>query len=237
MSIGPAQIVGLIDLTSLNDDDDRATAEALCAKAQSPLGPVAAVCVMPHLVRDARELLDGTPVRVATVADFPQGRGEIVKVIREVEQSVADGAHEVDVVVPWEAHVRGERQAVHLLVAACVKACAGGAQLKAILETGSHPDGATTRAIADAALEAGADFVKTSTGKQGPGASPEAAGVLLDAVRDHGRGGVKVSGGIRSAAQAAAYVGQADEVLGGPVTAERFRIGASSLLDDLLGGR
>lgn len=228
------RLIGVVDLTSLNDDDDRAVVEALCAKAQTPQGPVAAVCVMPHLVTDAVALLRDSPVRVATVADFPEGRGEIVSVIREVETAVAQGADEVDVVVPWRAHVRGERQAVHLLVAACVKACAGGAQLKAILETGSHPDDATTRAIADAALEAGADFVKTSTGKHGPGASVEAAGTLWRAVVDHGRGGVKVSGGVRTAADARAYLQQADELAGEPVTADRFRIGASSLLDDLL---
>lgn len=228
------RLIGLIDLTSLNEDDDRGTVEALASKGQSRCGAVAALCVMPHLVADARELTVRTGIRVATVADFPEGRGEIVKVIREVETAVAHGADEVDVVVPWRAHVTGERQAVHLLVAACVKACAGGAQLKAILETGSHPDDATTRAIADAALEAGADFVKTSTGKHGPGASLEASAVLWRAVGDHGRGGVKVSGGVRTAEEAQRYLDQADEHAGEPVTAERFRIGASSLLDDLL---
>lgn len=228
------RLVGLVDLTSLNDDDDRATIEALCARAETPVGPVAAVCVMPFLVTDAVELLRDSAVRIATVADFPEGGGDIIGVIRDVERAVAAGADEVDVVVPWRAHVRGERQAVHLLVAACVKACAGAAHLKAILETGSHPDEATTRAIADAALEAGADFVKTSTGKQGPGASLDAAAVLWRAVGDHGRGGVKVSGGVRTAEDARAYVAQADAAMGEPVTAERFRIGASSLLDDLL---
>jgi deoxyribose-phosphate aldolase len=126
---------------------------------------------------------------------------------------------------------------VHRLVAACAEAV-GDRTLKVILETGSHPDGGQTRAMADAALDAGAHFLKTSTGKVGQGATPEAARVLLEAVRDHGSGGVKVSGGVRSGEHARAYVGLAEDVLGpGWATPRTFRIGASSLLDDLLGGR
>jgi deoxyribose-phosphate aldolase len=142
----------------------------------------------------------------------------------------------VDVVAPWRAHAE-DPEAVAELVSAC-RVSALDRILKVILETGSHPDPASTRAMADAALAAGADFLKTSTGKHGPGASPEAARVLLEAVRDAGAGGVKVSGGVRTAEQARSYVALADEVMGaGWATPATFRIGASSLLDVLLAER
>jgi deoxyribose-phosphate aldolase len=233
----------LLDLTTLNDDDTDEVVRALCAKAISRRGPVAAVCVLPPFVTTALEALAAandpapSPVRVATVANFPAGADDPAAAAREVAASVAAGAHEVDVVVPWRAHLAGDRDAVARLVAACAAPdVLGDATLKAILETGSHgDDAAATREMADAALRAGATFVKTSTGKHGPGASPQAAAILLDAVVAHGSGGVKVSGGVRTVADAEAYVAQAGTALGDDqVTPATFRIGASSLLDELL---
>lgn len=233
----------LLDLTTLDDDDTDDVVRALCAKATTPHGPVAAVCVLPAFVETALAALAAdndpapSPVRVATVANFPAGADDPEAAAREVAASVAAGAHEVDVVVPWRAHLAGDHGAVERLVAACA-AQIGDATLKAILETGSHDDPAATRAMADAALRAGATFVKTSTGKHGPGASPEACAILLDAVVAHGSGGVKVSGGVRTVAQAEAYVAAAGKALGDDqVTPATFRIGASSLLDELLAAR
>jgi deoxyribose-phosphate aldolase len=230
----------LLDLTTLNDDDTDDVVRALCAKAMSPRGPVAAVCVLPPFVRTAAQALAAgnapapSPVLVATVANFPAGDDDPEAAAREVAGSVAAGAHEVDVVVPWRAHLAGDHEAVERLVAACF-AQIGDATLKAILETGSHDDPAATRAMADAALRAGATFVKTSTGKHGPGADPDACAILLDAVVAHGSGGVKVSGGVRTVDQAEAYIAQAGAALGDDqVTPATFRIGASSLLDELL---
>jgi deoxyribose-phosphate aldolase len=230
----------LLDLTTLNEDDTDDVVRALCARALSSRGPVAAVCVLPPFVGTAAQALAAenapapSPVLVATVANFPAGADDPQAAAREVAASVAAGADEVDVVVPWRAHLAGDHGAVERLVAACA-AEIGGATLKAILETGSHDDPAATRAMADAALRAGATFVKTSTGKHGPRASPEACAILLDAVVAHGSGGVKVSGGVRTVAQAEAYVAQAGAALGDDqVTPATFRIGASSLLDELL---
>jgi deoxyribose-phosphate aldolase len=231
----------LLDLTTLNDDDTDDVVRALCAKALSRRGPVAAVCVLPPFVGTALEALAAdnapapSPVRVATVANFPAGADDPDAAAREVAASVAAGAHEVDVVVPWRAHLAGDDEAVTRLVSACA-AVIGDATLKAILETGSHGDAPRqTRAMADAALAAGATFVKTSTGKHGPGASPQACAILLDAVVAHGSGGVKVSGGVRTVADAEAYIVQAGAALGDDqVTPATFRIGASSLLDELL---
>jgi deoxyribose-phosphate aldolase len=226
--------VALLDLTSLEDDDTPEKVRALCAKAQTPRGPVAAVCVLPRLAAVAVEALKDSPVRVATVANFPDGDYDPAGAAATAAQAIADGVDEVDVVAPWRAVLDGDDEALARLVAATAEACQGRT-LKVILETGSHPDAATTRAMADAALTGGAFFLKTSTGKVGPGANLGAARVLLEAVRDYGSGGVKVSGGVRTADQADDYIRLVVAILGeDAVTPERFRIGASSLLDALL---
>jgi len=224
-----ARIIGLIDLTSLNEDDTEAAVNALCEKAVTVKGPVAAVCVMPAFVALASARLGGAGVRIATVANFPRGDADPDAAAREVEAAVAEGADEVDVVAPWRAALEGDYAAVSALVEACAAECA---QLKVILETGAHPDLAKTRIIAEHALEAGAAFLKTSTGKCGPGASLEATRILLQVAGR--RAGVKAAGGIRTHADAAAYVTLADGYQGAPATAESFRLGASVLLDDLL---
>ena len=227
--IDAARIIGLIDVTSLNEDDTDATVNALCDRAVTVKGPVAAVCIMPAFVALAVERLAGTGVRIATVANFPAGEPDADAAAREVAAAVAEGADEVDVVAPWRAALEGDYGAISALVAACAAECD---HLKVILETGSHPDPATTRIVAEHALEAGAAFLKTSTGKSGPGASLDATRILLQVA---GRcAGVKAAGGIRTEAQAADYVALADRCQGASATAETFRIGASSLLDELL---
>jgi deoxyribose-phosphate aldolase len=229
--------ISLIDLTSLNDDDTAATIDALCVKAITPVGPVAAVCVLPQFVSVAAEALEATGVRVATVVNFPDGEDDPEAAARQTAALMDEGADEIDVVVPWRAHLAGDHEAVGRLVAACAAECPG--HLKAILETGSHHDAAATRAMADAALRAGASFLKTSTGKRGPGADLASARILLEAVRaaEH-PAGVKISGGVRTRADAEAYLALAEEVMGmawaSPYT---FRFGASGLLDDLLATR
>ena len=228
-AIDAARIIGLIDLTSLDEDDTDATANALCDKAVTIKGPVAAVCIMPAFVALASERLAGTGVRIATVANFPAGELDADAAAREVAAAVADGADEVDVVAPWRAALAGDYGAVSALVAACAAECE---HLKVILETGSHPDPAKTRIIAEHALEAGAAFLKTSTGKSGPGASLDATRILLRVAGR--RAGVKAAGGIRTQGQASDYVALADRCQGAPATAQTFRFGASSLLDELL---
>lgn len=229
-AIDAARIIGLIDLTSLGEDDTEKTVHALCDKAVTVRGPVAAVCIMPAFVALASERLGGTGVRIATVANFPAGDPDPDAAAREVAAVVDEGADEVDVVAPWRTALAGDYGAVSALVAACAAECE---QLKVILETGSHPEPAQTRILAEYALEAGARFLKTSTGKHGPGASLDATRILLRVAGR--RAGVKAAGGIRTRAEAADYVALADRCQGAPATARTFRIGASSLLDDLLG--
>jgi len=226
-----------LDLTSLGEADTPARIEALCAQAAGPGGPPAAVCVYPEHIGTARRALDalGLPdVRVATVANFPEGSDDAGRARRETRRAVAAGADEIDVVFPWRAWQAGDTDSGPQLVAAC-RAVATGRVLKVILETGELASSELIRGASLAALDAGADFIKTSTGKVAVNATPEAARVMLEAIRARGgRAGFKAAGGVRSVADAALYLELADEILGaGWATPQRFRIGASALLTEI----
>jgi deoxyribose-phosphate aldolase len=223
--------LSVVDLTRLERPDDAAAIDALAAKAVTDAGRVAAICVYPEWV----ERVLGAGVPVAAVANFPAGEDDADLAAREAAEAVEMGAAEIDVVVPWRTFAAGDGGAIERVVGATRAAIGPGVGLKAILETGSLDSADQVRAAGEQALGAGADFLKTSTGKVGAGASLPATRVLLEVVRDAGHGGVKASGGVRTAEQAAEYLALADEVMGaGWATPERFRIGASSLVDDLL---
>ncbi len=233
------RMLALLDLTSLNDDDSDATIRALCRRAVTDFGNVAAVCVYPRFAMLARHALNGPGVRVATVANFPDGAPDVEAAVQETRAAIADGADEVDVVFPYRALLSGDSLLGRELVAACKVACGERGRLKVILETGALAD---RQMIADAcrlAIAGNADFLKTSTGKRQPGATPEAAEVMLaaiaDAQREGRRVGFKAAGGVRTAAQAATYLSLADRMLGADwATPDTFRFGASALIDDLL---
>jgi deoxyribose-phosphate aldolase len=224
----------LVDLTSLNDDDTPERIAALCTQAVTPAGHVAAVCIYAPFVRQAAAALRGSGVRVATVANFPAGAPDADAVAAEANAAVDAGADEVDVVLPYAHYAAGDRETALEVVRAARDATAG-AVLKVILETGRLASAELIRAAAADALAAGADFVKTSTGKLQPGATLEAARPMLEAIRDAGRGGFKAAGGVRTAEDAGAYLDLADAILGPGWTAPAtFRFGASGLLVDLL---
>lgn len=228
--------IPLLDLTSLDEDDTPAKIEALCAAAIGPGGAPAAVCVYPEHIGTARRALAERGlerVAVATVANFPDGSPDVERARRETRRAVAAGADEVDVVLPWRAWLAGDTDTGRRLIAACREASAGRV-LKVILETGELRDAERIRAASLAALDAGADFIKTSTGKVAVNATPGAARIMLEAIRDRGRGGFKAAGGIRRVAEAAVYLALADEVLGPAwIRPATFRIGASALLGEL----
>ena len=230
----PARALAALDLTSLGEDDSPQQIEALCASATGPGGLPAAVCVYPEHIGTARRALDAAgakAVKVATVVNFPDGSADADRVARETRRAVAAGADEVDMVLPWEALLAGDRESARRAVMAAREAAAGRV-LKVILESGVLADAAVIRAASELALDAGADFIKTSTGKARIGATPEAARVMLETLRDRGgRAGFKAAGGVRSLADAATYLRLADDILGtGWATPGHFRIGASGLL-------
>lgn len=226
------RLIGLLDLTSLTGEEDHAALDALCARAVTPAGPVAAVCVYGDKVARVRSRLPPGQIRIAAVANFPDGSEDAGRARAESAAAVQAGADEVDVVLPWRAWLDGRHEAALAVVAAAREEAP---VLKVILETGALEDPVVVAGAARASLQAGADFVKTSTGKGPPGASLHAARPMLEAIREHGAGGFKASGGVRTLPEATGYLELADEELGaGWATADTFRIGASTLLDDLL---
>ena len=225
-----------LDLTSLNDADTEADISQLCQRAQSPLGPVAAVCVWPRLAAFARAQLPAH-IAVAAVANFPHGHTDVDAAVRDTLHIVDAGAQEVDVVLPYRALMAGDDQAVAALLGAVRNACPG-LLLKVILETGELKTPALIHRASQLALQAGADFLKTSTGKTPVNATLEAAQVMLAAIaagpaaRD--KVGFKASGGIRTVQEAMRYEALVAHTLGtDALTPKRFRIGASSLLGDI----
>lgn len=222
-----------LDLTSLNDADTEADIERLCERAQGPHGMTAAVCVWPRFAAFARARLPAE-IAVAAVANFPDGGSDIERALRDTAAIVDAGAQEVDVVMPYR-----NLAAAPALLAAVRRACEG-LTLKVILETGELQDDTVIRRAAAIALDAGANFLKTSTGKTRVSATPEAATLLLQAIGHGGHAtvGFKAAGGIRTVADAAVYIALARWHLGA-LTPQRFRIGASGLLNDIeavLGG-
>ncbi|MBI1850420.1 MAG: deoxyribose-phosphate aldolase [Planctomycetes bacterium] len=239
-------VVSMTDLTTLEGKDSPGKVAALCQKAMHPLvgdasiPSVAAICVYPNLVAVAKKTLEGSGVKVAAVAtSFPSGQLPLALKITEVERVVADGADEVDMVIDRGAFLAGDYAKVYDEIAQVKEAC-GDAHLKVILETGELETYDNVRRASRIAMLAGADFIKTSTGKVTPAATLPVALVMLEAVRDflheNGRAiGVKVAGGIRTAKDSLAYLVLVKETLGDEwLTADRFRFGASTLLNDVL---
>ncbi|WP_374556304.1 deoxyribose-phosphate aldolase [Aquitalea pelogenes] len=229
--------LSMMDLTSLNDDDTDARIVALCQQASSSAGTVAAVCVYPRFVALARRTLDELglqQVKVATVSNFPAGGDDIALAVAETAAAIADGADEVDVVFPYRALLAGNAEVGAELVATCKEAC-GDKLLKVIIESGELKEPALIRQASLIAIEAGADFIKTSTGKVAVNATLDAAGIMLAAIRSTGAlCGFKAAGGVRTAAEAAEYIDLAEHLLGEHwVSPEHFRFGASSLLANL----
>jgi deoxyribose-phosphate aldolase len=227
-----ARILPLVDLTSLGDDTE-AQVDSLCVRAID--AGVAAVCVWPRFVPLAKVRLAHTPVRLATVANFPDGSDDLARAARETADALGAGADEVDVVAPIQAILDGDIGLVTELVQACKKE-APDVTLKVILETGRLEQPARIAAAARAAIMGGCDMLKTSAGKFPVGATLEAAAVLLAVIEEaDGRVGIKFSGGIRTTQQAAQYLDLVDHFLGsGWTSPETLRFGATALLDDLL---
>jgi deoxyribose-phosphate aldolase len=233
-------VIGLIDLTNLSDDCSENDVVELCSRAHGPHGNVAAVCVWPRYVSRAVRELTATDVRVATVVNFPHGRDSVDQVVDSVKRCVADGADEIDLVIPYEkfrdsSDDEGDRAVVHM-VAKVKESLPENRLLKVILETGELRDRDLVDRAARLAVASGADFIKTSTGKTPVSATPEAVETMLSVLRESPRidrrVGIKPSGGIRTVDEAARYLAMADRIMGRDwATPETFRFGASGLLD------
>jgi deoxyribose-phosphate aldolase len=238
--------VRCMDLTTLEGSDTPGKVTALCAKGIRPkpgdptIPSVAAICIYPARVADAVGHLRGSHVKVASVATaFPSGQSFTSIKIAETEEAVRAGAQEIDMVIDRGAFLSGDYQRVYDEVVSVKEAC-GDAHLKVILETGELGTYDAIRRASILAMAAGADFIKTSTGKVQPAATLPVSLVMMEAIRDFVREtgrpvGFKAAGGIRTSKQAIAYLVLIYETLGADwMTPDRFRLGASTLLNDVL---
>ncbi len=237
--------VSMMDLTTLEGKDSPGKVSQMCQKARWPhedheIPSCAAVCVYPKLVPVAKKALEGSSVKVASVSTaFPAGLSPLDVKIADVRRAVEFGADEIDMVIDRGAFLAGEFNAVFDEIAETKEAC-GPAHLKVILETGELGTYDRVRKASQIAMLAGGDFIKTSTGKIQPAATPPVTLVMLEAIRDfyYATGkkiGMKPAGGIRTAKQALHYLCLVKETLGDDwLTADLFRFGASTLLNDVL---
>lgn len=241
-----ASILGMIDLTTLEGADTTQKVVQMCEKGRSfdrlgyGLPNVAAVCVYPTLIRTARKALEGTRILVASVAGaFPAGQSPLHIKVAEVKYAVEEGADEIDMVISRGKFLEGEYSLVYDEIAAIREAC-GDAHLKVILETGELTTATNIRRASEIALQAGAHFLKTSTGKMQPAATPEAMLVMLEAIRDHYEQtgkmvGIKPAGGIADPETALKYYVLTDQILGSEwLNKDWLRFGASRLANSLV---
>jgi deoxyribose-phosphate aldolase len=243
---GLKMAVSMMDLTTLEGKDTPGKVAFLCRKAMQPLDPryqvpsCAAVCIYPNLVRAAKKFLGESGVKVASVATaFPTGLMPLKLKLEEVRSAARDGADEIDMVIDRGVFLAGDHGRIFDEIVATREAC-GAAHLKVILETGELLTYDNVRIASEIAMRAGADFIKTSTGKVSPAATMPVTLVMLEAIRDYFyetgiRIGMKPAGGIRTAKQALAYLVMVKETLGDDwLTPDLFRFGASTLVNDVL---
>jgi deoxyribose-phosphate aldolase len=237
MKISPRKLIPFLDLTCLNENDTPKDIVELCQKATTPLGHVAAICVYPQFVSKAHHLLAGKSISVATVVNFPSGNETLSFVATQITEAIANGADEIDAVMPYQTLKEGRIEAVKEFLSLCRQLCDNSILLKIILETSELNNHDLIASATELAIEGGADFIKTSTGKKPVGATPSAAREILNVIKNDKkrRIGFKVSGGVRTIEDAMTYVDLVSEVLGNSwLNPQTFRIGASQLLDNIL---
>lgn len=241
-TLSAKEIIPLLDLTSLNDSDNETSTRKLCQQAVTAHGNVAAVCVYPQWVACARDALaeyGGEDIKLATVVNFPHGNDSQADVLAQTQSALDDGANEIDVVLAYQALLDGDEDTpAAMLEAVCALAHEHGALVKVILETGALETEKYILLAAKIAIDAGVDFLKTSTGKIATGATVQAVDLLIEAISAKdalARVGIKVSGGVRRKADADDYLNLIVDRLGRDwIDPTHLRFGASSLLDDLL---
>ncbi|SET30188.1 deoxyribose-phosphate aldolase [Thalassotalea agarivorans] len=231
--------IALMDLTSLTDNESVEDIITLCKQAKSAAGNTAAICIYPRYIPYARKQLfaQETPhINIATVINFPHGNDDIDIAVAEAKAAIAYGADEIDLVFPYKAFIAGNTKLASEMISAVKGACKGNALLKVILETGELSSPTLIKSASELAIDAGADFIKTSTGKVATNATLEAAEIMLQVIAEKNTSvGFKPAGGVKNLEDTKAYLSLASRILGEEwITAAHFRFGASSLLNNLL---
>ncbi len=226
----------MVDLTDLTDTCNHEAIDDLCARAQTPFGPVGAVCIWPRFVAHAHKRLSGAGIPIATVVNFPGGNQSVDMTVTETQAAIDDGADEIDLVMPYQAFKAGDQSTALSMIEAVKAKTKNRALLKVILETGELDDPSLIRSASEMAIDAGADFIKTSTGKVAVNATPATAEIMISAIARSGKPvGFKPAGGIKTTEDCGVYLSIADAIMGADwATNETFRFGASSVLADLL---
>lgn len=229
------QVLGLIDLTSLNDNDTDLEIKNLCAKASSPLGKVPAICIYSRFIPLAQQLLNGSDIKIATVTNFPHGSPDYDIAMYETKLAIERGADEVDIVFPYHELIHGRHELGGKMVREAKKIC-GTKTLKVIIESGVLKNENLIRLASQVSIENGADFIKTSTGKVEINATLEATEIMLHTIKASGKKcGFKAAGGIKTVAVAAKYLELTSKIMGSDwINATNFRFGASGLLTDVI---
>ncbi|MGL1957240.1 MAG: deoxyribose-phosphate aldolase [Colwellia sp.] len=231
--------IELMDLTTLNDNDTDQVVIDLCKAAHTTAGNTAAICIYPRFIPIARKTLQALgndKIKIATVTNFPHGGDDINIATAETKAAVAYGADEVDLVFPYKALIAGNPDIGHDIVCACREICSDNIKLKVIIESGELKTPELIRTASEICLNAGVDFIKTSTGKAPVNATLEAAKIMLTVIKDINPDvGFKAAGGVKCAADVKDYLSLAQNILGENwVNTKHFRFGASSLLGNLL---
>ncbi|WP_200883209.1 deoxyribose-phosphate aldolase [Candidatus Francisella endociliophora] len=224
-----------MDLTQLGDNDTNEDIVKLCAKARNSLGEVAAICVFKEFIHVVKEQL-GQDFKVATVVNFPAGDKSIKEILVETQKALDLGADEIDLVIDYKDYLDNGSSEKSVKMMSEVKKLCKDKALKVIIESGELASTDLIAKVSQDAIDAGTDFIKTSTGKTPIGATPEAAKVILETIAKNNKNiGFKASGGIRNYQQAVEYIELADNILSSNfVTPKNFRFGVSGLLDNLL---
>ncbi|KPU82984.1 deoxyribose-phosphate aldolase [Psychromonas sp. PRT-SC03] len=239
LKIASKQGIQFMDLTTLNEDDTDQKVIQLCYNAKTAAGNTAAVCIYPRFIPIARKALkeQGTPeIKIATVTNFPHGNDDLDIALAETRAAVAYGADEIDVVFPYRALMAGNSEIGKTMIKACREICGSAVTLKVIIESGELKTDALIREASEICINAGADFIKTSTGKVPVNATLEATKVMIETIKASNKDvGFKAAGGVKDANAANDYMQLARSIMGENwVDAKHFRFGASSLLVGLL---
>ena len=230
--------LSLMDLTSLTNEESEQDIINLCQQAHGEFGDTEAICIYPKYIPIAKKALadlGGNTIKIATVTNFPDGSTDLSRAVKETAEAVSLGADEVDVVFPYKALINGDETIGFDLVQACKRACGTSVLLKVIIESGELKEEALIRKASEISIAAGADFIKTSTGKVAVNATPEAAKIMLNVIEQTNPNvGFKAAGGVRSVDDAEIYLSLVMDSLGASwLNPTHFRFGASGLLNSL----
>lgn len=230
--------LSLVDLTSLRGDESQQDIIELCELAVTKHGSTAAICIYPQYISIAKQHITKTKkqIKIATVTNFPHGGSDVNQAVKETTEAVSLGADEIDVVFPYNALIAGDTNIGYELVSACKRVCGKQVTLKVIIESGELKTDSLIQQASEISIKAGADFIKTSTGKVAINATPQAAKVMLAVIeRLNPNVGFKAAGGVKTLEDATTYLTIVMDTLGASwLDKTHFRFGASGLLNNLI---